>query len=178
MDTHRPAWERVGPDRVVYPGFLRILQRTLRLADGRLVDWDLLDIPPTVTVLPLTGSREVVCVRQFRPGADRHVLSLPGGLIDPGEDALTAARRELREETGYDCAELELVAQTRPHSATSPRSITVAHGCVPRFEQSLDEYEDCEVVVIPLDELRRLVKTGELGATEQTYLALDHLGAL
>ena len=43
-----------------------------------------------------------ILVRQFRPPAGKLVLEFPAGLIDPGEDAATAAVRELSEETGYD----------------------------------------------------------------------------
>ncbi len=172
------GWERIGEDRVVYDGFLRVLNRTLRLPDGRQVEWDLLDIPATVTVLPLTDDGHVVCVRQYRPGPDRHVLSLPGGLVDPGEEPRVAAERELREETGYATRGVEIAGLTYPNSATQPRVVAIATGCYPAYAQELDEYEDCEVVLLTLAELRTELRTGGLGATAQTYLALDHLRML
>jgi ADP-ribose pyrophosphatase len=178
QDNPPPGWERLGVDRVVYDGFLRVLSRTLRLPDGREVDWDLLDIPPTVTVLPFTNDDHVVCVSQYRPGPDRHIVSLPGGLVDAGEEAHVAAERELREETGYAAGRVEIAGFTYPNSATAPRIVAVAHGCYAAYEQELDEFEDCEVVLLSLAELRRELKAGRLGSTEQTYLALDHLGLL
>ncbi|MGL5823868.1 MAG: NUDIX hydrolase [Nocardioides sp.] len=174
----RPPWERLGEDRVAYAGFLRVLNRTLRLPDGRRVDWDLLDIPSTVTVLPLTPAGVVVCVRQYRPGPNRYVVSLPGGLVDSSEDPLAAAGRELREETGYVAAKLEFIGGTFPNSATNPRLVVVARDCVAAHDQELDEFEDCEVVLLTLTELRAELKSGRLGSTEQTYLALDHLQLL
>lgn len=176
--TDRALWEQVGPDHVVYDGFLRVLSRRLRLPDGRQVEWDLLDIPPTVTVLPFTADQRVVCVSQYRPGPDRHILSLPGGLVDAGEEPHIAAERELREETGYAAGRIEIAGFTYPNSATAPRIVAVAHECHEAYEQELDEYEDCEVVLLTLPELRRQLKAGRLGSTEQTYLALDHLGLL
>ncbi len=157
---------------------MRVVLRTLRLPDGRQVEWDLLDMAPSVTVLPLTPDGRVVCVSQYRPGPNRHVVSLPGGLVDPGEKPLDAARRELREETGYGADRIEIVGQTWPNSATNPRIVAVAHDAVDQDAQQLDEFEDCEVVLLTVAELRAELRAGRLGSTEQTYLALDHLGLL
>lgn len=172
------AWARVGPDRPAYSGFVRVVQRTLRLPDGRETVWDLLDTPASVAVLPLTPEGDVVCVRQFRPGPDRVVLSLPGGIVDDGEDVAAAAERELREETGYAAVTVELVGSTMPNNGTHPRYAAVARGCVLAHEQELDELEDCEPVVLSLVELRAELRGGRMAATEQTYLALDHLDLL
>jgi ADP-ribose pyrophosphatase len=172
------AWCTTGADEVVYDGFARILRRPLRLPDGRTADWDIHDTPPTVSVLALTSADEVVLVRQFRPGPDRLVLSLPGGLVDPGEDPVAAGLRELREETGYAADVAELVASVDPPSHTHPRHVVVARGAAYAGAQQLDELEEIEVVVLPVAELRRLLPGGRLGTTEQTYLALDHLGLL
>ena len=172
------AWTRVGPDRTAYSGFVRVVQRTLRLPGGQEAVWDLVDTPASVAVLPLTPDGDVVCIRQYRPGPARVVLSIPGGLVDEGEDVADAAARELREETGYAAQSVEVVASTMPNSGTHPRYAAVARGCVPAHEQELDELEDCEPVVLSLDELRAELRTGQMAGTEQTYLALDHLGLL
>lgn len=174
----RGAWEQLGPDRTVYAGFMRVVLRRLRLPDGREVEWDLLDMAPSVTVLPLTPDGKVVCVSQYRPGPNRYVVSLPGGLVDAGEEPEAAGLRELREETGYAADSIEIIGATYPNSATSPRLVAVAHGCTPRHAQAMDEYEDCEVVLLTISELRSELRAGRLGSTEQTYLALDHLGLL
>ncbi len=171
-------WRRVGEDRPAYAGFVRVVHRTLRLPDGREAVWDMIDTPGSVAVLPLTPEGRVVCVRQYRPGPDRVVLSLPGGIIDPGEEVAQAALRELREETGYAADSVEVVTSTMANNATGSRWSAVAHGCVAAHEQSLDEFEDCEPVELTVPELRRELRAGRLAATEQTYLALDHLGLL
>ncbi|GAA5149034.1 hypothetical protein GCM10023340_23700 [Nocardioides marinquilinus] len=171
-------WSRDGDDEVLHDGFQRVLRRPLRLPDGRRAVWELMDNPPTVSVLALTDDDHVVMVRQFRPGPDRAVLSLPGGLVDDGEDAVAAGVRELREETGYAAGDARLVATVSPPAHTRPRHTVLATGCRPVGDQSLDELEDIEVVLLPVAELRRLLPTGTLGTTEQSYLALDAAGLL
>ena len=132
------AWKPVGADRLALDSFVRVLQRTFRLPDGQEAVWDLLDVPPSVAVLPMTPERRVVCVRQYRPGPGRVVLSIPGGLVDEGESVAEAAARELREETGYATADVEVVTSTMANNGTHPRSTAVARNCFPAHPQALD----------------------------------------
>ena len=172
------GWERVGPDQLVYDGYTRVVRRRLRRPDGVESDWDIVDCVDSVAVLARTPGGEIVCIRQFRPGPDRRVLSLPGGLLDPGESVEEAARRELREETGYDAERVEVVAHTAPFKSTERRWSAVAHDCVLVSQQSLDADEEIEVVLLGLDAVRAELRSGRLGTTDQAYLALDHLGLL
>jgi ADP-ribose diphosphatase len=172
------AWEQVGPDRTAYQGFVRVVHRTLRLPDGREAVWDMLDAPATATVLPLTVDQEVVLVRQFRAGPMAQVLSLPGGLIDEGEEPVAAAVRELREETGYAADRVEPAASIHANFRTRPGHTLVAHGCRWVGEPQLDDLEDCQPLLVDLPEFRRLLRRGDITTAEQGYLALDFLGLL
>ena len=171
-------WQKVGDDEVIYDGWLKIHRRTYRLPDGRTVEWDMHAGGPTVAVLALTPEGRLVMVRQFRPGPDRVVLTLPGGMIDPGETPEEAGERELREETGYAAGSVDLVVSAISNASPYHRHVVIARGCVPRHDLSLDDFEDCEPVVMDVDSVRSELRAGRMTGSEQAYLALDHAGLL
>ena len=60
-----------------------------------------MEVPTWVNIIPLTPEGEVILVNQYRFGMEKNSLEIPGGMADDGEDAMEAAIRELKEETGY-----------------------------------------------------------------------------
>jgi ADP-ribose diphosphatase len=81
---------------------LRVMRQTVCLPDNRIVDdYYQIDLPSFATIYAVTEQDEVLILRQYKHGVGEVCLTLPGGQIDPGEDAEFSARRELLEETGY-----------------------------------------------------------------------------
>lgn len=74
----------------------------LRLPNRKERNYDLVDHANAVTILPLDEDGDVHFVWQYRVGAEKELLELPAGVMDPGEDPVIAAHRELREEIGMD----------------------------------------------------------------------------
>lgn len=171
-------WQPVGDDVVLYDGWIKVSRRTYRLPDGRLAEWDMFGGGQTVGVLALTPEGSLVMVRQFRPGPDRVVLNLPGGFVDAGETPEQAAARELAEETGYVSERLSLVATAMSASSVGRRHVVIAHDCVPGAPMNLDEYEDCEPVVVDVATVRAELRAGRMTGNELVYLGLDHAGLL
>lgn len=173
-------------ERAGFNGFLTVNQRRYRLPDGREVDWDVFGpktasgITSGITVLPLTPEGKVVTIRIFRPGPDRVVTNLPGGLVEPGEDPAVAGVRELEEETGYTCESFELVSWNWSAASSVYRKyVGIARGCRPDGTQALDEFEDCVPVELTVSEFRAELRTsGAMTGIDAAYLALDHAGLL
>lgn len=159
-------------------GVRRYIQRFYQMPDGREVRFDLKLEPRCVAILALTKENEVVLAKQFRPGPNRVLLEMPGGGVEPDEDPQAAAARELLEETGYQ-GELQFVtASVDCAYSTLERFNFVAINCERVSEPQLDENEFVEVVTLPLDDFRALLRSGELSDVESGYLGLDFLGLL
>jgi ADP-ribose pyrophosphatase len=170
-------WPCVG-EEIVYQADRTVARRTYRRPDGEEAGYDVILHGPGVSVLALTDDDEVVLTRQFRPGPERVLLDLPSGFIDDGEDPATAAARELAEETGYE-GRLTEVGRTTPDAySTQVRHIFVGRECRPVQTQHTEPDEDIEVVLVPVDELRRLLREDQLTVVDGAYLALDVVGRL
>src|SRR4051812_43082675 len=91
-------------DRAVvhdYRIFRSFAMRATHPHTGAERTFTVLEVPDWINVIAVTPDDRIVLLRQFRHGAERVHVEIPGGMVDPGEDHATAARRELLEETGY-----------------------------------------------------------------------------
>ena len=99
----RECWTTLQNQKVFEAGNrLRVMRQTVSLPDSRIVDdYYQIDLPSFAAIYAVTEQDEVLLLRQYKHGVGEVCLTLPGGQIDPGEDAEFSARRELLEETGY-----------------------------------------------------------------------------
>lgn len=83
------------------PPFLRVVREAVEIAPGRIIpDFWQVELRSSAIIVPVLPDGRVMTLSSYRHGPRRICLSFPGGFIDPGEAAETAARRELAEETG------------------------------------------------------------------------------
>jgi len=127
------AWRLLG-ERPGSAGYLPIVARDYRLPDGTNATWDIFGYERSVAVVAITSGGEVVLARQYRPGPDRILDELPGGLVEPGEDVADAATRELLEETGYSGAIMVVASSWLASTSRTQRFATVARGAEPIAE--------------------------------------------
>ena len=120
--------------------------------------------PDWCNVIAETPEGELVFIWQYRFGTDALSLEIPGGVIDPGEEPLAAARRELLEETGYEAESFELVSVVEPNPALQGnRCFTyLARGARPTGKTAFDDLEDLETVLVPKSELADLLDDREI----------------
>ncbi|RLC31366.1 MAG: NUDIX hydrolase [Deltaproteobacteria bacterium] len=131
---------------------------------GLTYDCYILESTPWVNVIALTPHEEVILVRQYRHGIRDLTMEIPGGLVDAHDTPEAAARRELREETGYQSDEWIPLGSVFPNPAIqNNRCYTfLARDVVYSGQQQLDEMEDIEVLYRPLKEIPDLIRGGEI----------------
>jgi ADP-ribose pyrophosphatase len=128
---------------------------------GLLHDFIVVEPSDAVAVVALTPGRELVLVEQFRFGTRANTLELPGGVLH-GDDALAAAERELREETGYRGSGLALLGtlDVNPSWHSQKIHLVLATDAVLAGPREEDDAEDIRVRLVPLADVPRLVASG------------------
>jgi ADP-ribose pyrophosphatase len=157
---------------------------TCELPDGRVIDGFVIEYGDWATIVALTRDQQVVLVRQYRHGAQKVILELPGGVMDSEDESpMEAARRELLEETGYASDSFIQVGCVYPNPANQTNLIYsfLALDAEKVGSQNLDETEEIEVVLKPLEEVIAMAKNGELLQSMQVsavFFTLAYLGRI
>jgi ADP-ribose pyrophosphatase len=119
--------ERTLASKTVYQGrLLQVLEDEVQLPDGKTARREYVRHPGAVAMVPMLDEETVVLVWQFRYPVRRHFYEVPAGKIDAGEKPLQTARRELREECGYEAA--------------SWRQLTTLHTCIGYSDERIELY--------------------------------------
>ena len=139
---------------------------------------DILEHNGGSVIVPIKDNGNVVMVRQYRKAADAVMLEAPAGKIDEGENPLDAAKRELKEETGYTASDVTLLTEMMPTPGYSEEVLYlyVATGLVPG-ETDFDENEAIDIVEYHIDELFDMVMSGKIrdGKTQVAVLMVKNL---
>ena len=113
--------------------WLKITEDCVKLPNGTIIDeFHILHTPSWASVIAITESQDILMVEQYRHGLGRTSLELPSGVIDPGEQPLDAAKRELSEETGHQAQDWVALIDVSPEPARSTHRahFFVAYGAV------------------------------------------------
>lgn len=134
-----------------------------RLPDNREAVREYVVHPGAVMVIGVLDNGRLLFERQFRYPLGQVFLELPAGKIDRGEDICECAKRELREETGYEAAEWRYIGRIHPCIGYSNERIEIflARG-LHHVGAALDEGEFLEVLELTLDEALEAVRSGEI----------------
>jgi ADP-ribose pyrophosphatase len=169
------AWRRVESERVAD---CRVFQVRRDLALNPRTDAEhnfyCIESVDWINIIPLTAENEVVMIEQYRHGADEVTLEIPGGMVDEGETAETAAARELLEETGYLAREVHLLGRTRPNPAIQNNWLYSFVARSVSFEQEpvFDSSEWTVMRLVPLADIPALIAEGAI--THALVIAAFH----
>jgi ADP-ribose pyrophosphatase len=161
------SWQILERRTVIeQPPWVNVWKEQVQLPDGRVIDdWLIFEMPDVAIIFAVTTDERVVVERSYRHGMRCVTLGLPAGHVEPGEEPLAAAKRELLEETGYAADGWELLGSfIRDSNHGCGRvSLYLARDARPVAEPDTDDLEEIRVELIPITELLTAARRGEFG---------------
>ena len=153
----------------VFEGRIFTVQiETVTLPKGHELKAEVIRHPGSVVIIPMTDDTRVMLVRQYRVPLGRWAWELPAGSLKPGEDAENAARRECHEEIGLVPGRLEKLGSFFPTPGYCDEEMNfflVSALRQPREDDDAaqpDEDEDIETKAFSLDEVRSMIRNGDI----------------
>jgi len=176
-------WKTLASEYLFKDTWFTVRKDTCEAPDGRIINpYYVYEFPTLVTALAITEDKKVVMVKQYRHAIEETIIEVPGGCVDDTDKNFEEAiSRELKEETGYAFSKYEYLGKISPNPSTNNNwmHMFLATGGKKVSEQSLDHNEEIEVVLLSIDELKKLINNHEILQAMHTttiFYGLQKLG--
>jgi ADP-ribose pyrophosphatase len=179
------AWETISRKTILrFSKFLTVESHAIKLPDGQIIpDWPWLIIPNAAIVLAVTEDKKFLCFRQTKYAVDGTSLAPVGGMLEPNETSLDAAKRELLEEVGYEAPDwIDLGSYILdPNRGIATMYLFLALNAKQVAKPNSDDLEDQVLLFLSRNEIKNALKKGEfkiLAWSAVVALSLNYLSAL
>jgi ADP-ribose pyrophosphatase len=144
-------------------GNIKFVTQQVELPNGKITQKTILRHPGAVAMVPLTGEGDVILVEQYRFAINQNILEIPAGTLEPGEDPIKCAERELQEEAGFFPGELVFLSDLVMIPGISNESIKLylARDLRPSHLPA-DEDELIQVIKMPFSEALEQIRSGKI----------------
>lgn len=158
-------WKTLARRTILQCGrFLTVESHTVALPDGRIIeDWSWIITPDYINVVAVTVEGAFLCFEQTKYSVEGTSLAVVGGYLEPSEEALAAAQRELLEETGYTAPNWRFLGKypVDGNRGAGNAHFFLAQNAVPAAEIHADDLEEQRLLLLRRDEVEAALDAGE-----------------
>ncbi len=157
------ADHKILKEKLIHKGKVFSLVNEVIYAKGKNISVDLIKHPGAVVIIPVLNNNKVVLLKQFRPAVKKYIYEFPAGTLNQNETPLSAANRELEEETGFVAKKLDKVFKVIPVPgySTEIMHFFIAKDLI-KGKLNLDKDEILKAEVIGIDKILSLAKKGKI----------------
>ena len=145
-------WKTLSKETVLeFSKFLRVELHEVELHNGQIIpDWPWLVTPDFINVVAVTEAGQFLCFRQTKYAVAGETLAPVGGYLEPGEEPLAAAKRELLEETGYEAESWQALGSywVDANRGAGQAHLYLAQGARKAAESDADDLEEMELILM------------------------------
>ena len=163
--------------------WMRIFSDDVQLPDGRIVEGYLrLESRGYVMVVPIDDEKQIGLVRSYKKGVDAIDIQPPAGVLEPGENVLASAKRELREELGCEATSWHSLGTytISGNYGAGKVHFYLATGTHQVVEPDSGDLEEQEVVWLPMEKVHEMWASGQmkqLGSMAALGLAFSRIAS-
>lgn len=135
-----------------------------QLPTGKMISHTSIEHPGAAVIIPILNNGDIVLVNQYRPSLNKWLLEIPAGTMEKGEDPMLCAKRELKEETGYEALHWQNLGQITPLAGFCDeiQHLFLAKNLSEPSATNLDDDELMSVITLSLSEIEQKIINNDI----------------
>jgi 8-oxo-dGTP pyrophosphatase MutT (NUDIX family) len=140
-----------------------LIRENVTLENGTTTDLEFIEHPGATAIIPFLDDKRIVLLKQYRHALKKYIWEIPAGTLDPQEEIISCAKRELIEETGYSAGQWHKLGEITPVPGYSNERIHIFLATeLQPADQNLDEDEVIQVQALDFLKAFEMIGDGEI----------------